>query len=67
VNGPETCELYRWLRQHSVLNQKNNGQKSSCKPITWNYAKLLVDRNGNVKKYYDPTQPRSPKNILPDI
>jgi len=62
VNGSETSEVYRWLRQNSDLF---NSATSECKKITWNYQKFLVDRNGQVVKEYDPQV--EPKDILPDI
>lgn len=35
------------------------------RPIPWNFAKFVVDRDGRVLKYYSPKVP--PKQIKPDI
>ena len=43
VNGPNTDEVYRFLRINSELN---NPQKKEVKEIPWNFAKFIVDENG---------------------
>lgn len=49
VNGPETSEVYRWLRTNSVLYDKKT---KKSKLIPWNYAKFLIDGStGKVVKY----------------
>ena len=62
VNGENTSELYRWLRQNSDLYQKKSGK---CKKIFWNYEKFLIDRHGKIFKRYD--RDTMPEEIQPDI
>ena len=61
VNGTNTHPVYANLRQNSKLNKGDN----QCGGITWNFAKFLVDQNGKVINYYDPTVP--PIDIKDDI
>ncbi|WNC12868.1 glutathione peroxidase [Brevibacillus brevis] len=50
VNGPATHPLYQYLKGHAPTG---NGED-----IEWNFAKFLVDKNGQVYKRIDPrTQP----------
>ena len=56
VNGKRTCELYRFLRKTSQLDSKQIGL---------NFGKFLVDRNGNVFKYYGPLT--NPLEFVDDI
>jgi glutathione peroxidase len=57
VNGDQAHPLYRWLRK----------QKSGTlgDPITWNFAKFLVGRDGAVIKRYAPST--TPDRITNDI
>ena len=57
VNGQDCHPIYKFLRKNSSLD---NGQKG-IQEIPWNFAKFLVDRNGNVVDFYPPTT--SPKKI----
>lgn len=41
VNGPETHEVYLYLRDN-FLKGKNN----KLKQIPWNFSKFLLDENG---------------------
>lgn len=60
VNGPQTHEVYNWLKRNSPLfNPKDN----SVKDISWNFGKFLVDGNGNVVDYFPPN--KSAKDLLP--
>jgi glutathione peroxidase len=43
VNGPDACELYRWLR----------GETGGA-DITWNFEKFLVGRDGTVIERLSP-------------
>ncbi len=47
VNGKNESPLYTYLKEqkHSFLNHR----------IKWNFAKFLVDRNGNVVERFSPT------------
>lgn len=55
VNGPNTHPVYQYLRWNSSLNAKQGSDKpQQVKEIPWNYAKFLVDANGNVISFYPP-------------
>jgi len=56
VNGPTAIPLYQWLRSNSTL---------AGAAIPWNFAKFLLNSNGEIVSYYDPQV--SPDQILPDI
>lgn len=57
VNGPHEAPLWKALkdRKGSMLGRD----------IKWNFAKFLVDRNGNVIERYLPTT--TPSSIANDI
>ena len=48
VNGAGACELYRFLTD-ALPDEEGK------KPIAWNFAKFLVDGEGNVVARYAPT------------
>ncbi len=50
VNGNNTHELYLNLKSRSELNEGDGKLKN----IPWNFAKFLVNENGDVVKYYPP-------------
>lgn len=50
VNGPNTHEVYRYLRLNSELKSGNN----EAKEVPWNFGKFLLDADGNVVKFYNP-------------
>jgi glutathione peroxidase len=58
VNGSEEAPIYRFLK-----SQKGGGMLGDS--IKWNFAKFLVDKNGNVVDRYAPTTP--PSKIEKDI
>ena len=62
VNGPNSHDLYKYLRINSELYDP---KKNDVKEIPWNFAKFLVDEHGKVKKYYGPRT--SPLDIKADI
>lgn len=62
VNGPDTHELYLYLKQHS--DQFNLGD-GKLKEIPWNFTKFMVDSEGKVVGFYD--QDYEPKKMEPDI
>jgi glutathione peroxidase len=43
VNGPDTSDVFKFLRYHSELNDKKKGE---VKEIPWNFAKFLVNEQG---------------------
>ena len=52
VNGPDTHPLYEWLKSEKKAGALVGGK------ITWNFAKFLVGRDGQVIARYKPlTQP----------
>lgn len=67
VNGENTCDLYKYLKESQSFKV---GNKEVCKnglvdDIPWNFAKFLVNRNGEVVNYYGPRV--DPEQIVPDI
>ena len=62
VNGKSTHPVYNFLRSNSSLFDP---KKKTSKEIPWNFAKFLVDANGQVIKYYEPKV--FPEEILDDI
>lgn len=50
VNGPNTHEVYRYLRLNSELKTSAN----EAKEVPWNFGKFLLDSNGQVVKFYNP-------------
>nr|QCF46617.1 ascorbate peroxidase [Pohlia nutans] len=58
VNGSQEAPLYKFLKA-----QKGGGMLGDG--IKWNFAKFLVDKNGNVVDRYAPTTP--PSKIEKDI
>ena len=47
VNGPETCDVYKFLRSAKLKNQ--NSTKNA---IEWNWAKFVVGSDGQVLKLW---------------
>lgn len=43
VNGENTCELYKYLKENTTNEE-----------IEWNFAKFLIDAEGNIVKRYHP-------------
>ena len=61
VNGDQTHSIYKYLKYNSKELNKSKGLLN----IPWNFSKILVDRDGNVVKVYEPGI--KPKSILIDI
>ena len=51
VNGPEACELYNYLKS---AQPNEVGASADSSEIAWNFAKFLVDRNGNAVARFSP-------------
>ena len=51
VNGPNTDEVYKFLRCNSELH---NQEKKEVKEIPWNFAKFLINSKGQVVSYHNP-------------
>ncbi len=56
VNGPDTHPIFKYLRANSSLFCKKT---KKMKEVPWNFAKFLLDRDGNVKFFYSPNLPPS--------
>ena len=52
VNGPNTHPLFAYLRCNSELYDRSSGK---AKQIPWNFGKFLLDEEGKVVKYFNPT------------
>ena len=62
VNGKNTHLIYKYFKWNSKeLNIGNN----IVKEVPWNFAKFLVDSEGNVLRFYNPKI--EPKILEPDI
>jgi len=61
VNGQNTHPIYKYLKFNSVQMNTANGLKN----IPWNFGKFLVDKNGIVIGFYQPSV--SPSEIFKDI
>ncbi len=57
VNGPHTHPLYQYLKDQAP---EGNGEE-----IEWNFAKFLVDREGNVRSRFSPRT--EPADLKADI
>ncbi|MCO5216609.1 MAG: glutathione peroxidase [Thermomicrobiales bacterium] len=57
VNGTDADPLYRYMKK------EQRGADGST--IEWNFAKFLIDRDGNVVKRYIPKA--QPEDVAPDI
>lgn len=55
VNGRNAHGLYKFLRFEGM----------NSAPITWNFGKFLVDKQGKVVKYFEPKV--APLSMVPDI
>jgi len=51
VNGDGASELYKYLKS---AQPKEIGATSESQDISWNFAKFLVDRNGNAVARFSP-------------
>jgi len=51
VNGPDACDLYTYLKS---AQPSEVGASSDTPDIAWNFAKFLVDRNGNAVARFSP-------------
>ena len=62
VNGPQACDLFRFLRASSSLYDESKRQAGV---IPWNFAKFLVDSDGKVSSYHAPRE--NPLSLRPQI
>ena len=57
IKGPDADPEFMYLKQ--------NAPELQGEEIPWNFAKFLLDANGNVVHYYDPHF--DPNGIISDI
>lgn len=62
VNGPNTHEVYKFLRYNSELYDP---KKKEVKEIPWNFAKFLVNENGQVVSFAVPR--KEPEAMIDEI
>eukprot|EP00439_Symbiodinium_sp_Y106_P084958 s451_g27.t1 len=62
VNGPHTHPVFHFCRYNAGGTRLG---ASRMRPIPWNFAKFLIDKEGRVVAFYNPKIP--PSEILPDI
>lgn len=62
VNGPQTHPLFAFLRRNSPLFDAQTGQ---ARQVPWNFAKFLLNADGQVVGYYEPS--KEPKEAEPQI
>ena len=60
IKGSEQNEVYQWLTD-STKNGWNN------KPPSWNFSKYLVDENGVLTNYFDPSVSPLSNDVLKEI
>ena len=62
VNGEDSHEVFKFCRRHSELYDEKN---DTMKNVPWNFAKFLIDSEGQVVEYYNPKQ--NPEVCVPKI
>lgn len=69
VNGENAIPLYKWITENTKFEGFSGPMKLVLAPIVkkmdpdykdngnikWNFTKILVDRNGNIVKRFEPT------------
>lgn len=60
VNGPNTDPIFQFLKYNSSLYKEKEGLNG---PISWNFGKFLLDKEGRVIKYYAPTDDKIDADI----
>ncbi len=62
VNGPNAHPIYQYLRRNSELY---NEQEGVAGEIPWNFAKFLVNQQGQVVKYWGPQS--DPESTIDEV
>mmetsp|Transcript_38272 Transcript_38272/g.81094 ORF Transcript_38272/g.81094 Transcript_38272/m.81094 type:complete len:140 (+) Transcript_38272:473-892(+) len=62
VNGENAHPVFEFLKYNSSLY---NETQDTVTPISWNFAKFLVEPSGGVYSYYIPKA--DPSTITPDV
>ncbi|GIL80276.1 hypothetical protein Vretimale_17451 [Volvox reticuliferus] len=65
VNGPDAHPLYKFLKARQPVSTPSDVRTRPNGDIEWNYAKFLVDREGNPVKRYKPSF--DPVNMEADV
>ena len=53
INGPNTCEVYKYLRYNTEALY--DAENDVVQEVPWNFSKFIVDGNsGHVISYYNP-------------
>ncbi|GLC46583.1 hypothetical protein PLESTM_001892700 [Pleodorina starrii] len=65
VNGPDTHPLYAYLKTRQPVSIPSDVRSRPNGDIEWNYAKFLLDREGNPVKRYKPSF--DPLNMEADV
>jgi len=54
VNGPNAHEAFKWLRSNTkeLQSRKNPGRVLE---LPWNFCRWVVDRDGKIQMYLNPT------------
>ncbi|KAI4835644.1 glutathione peroxidase-like thioredoxin peroxidase [Plasmodium brasilianum] len=65
VNGENTNDLFKFLKANCESMHDKNGKLEN---IGWNFGKFLVDRKGNVVKYFSPrTSPLDMEKFIVEL
>lgn len=56
VNGTNTCDLYKYLKNNNTFKTENQKicKNNQVDDIPWNFAKFLLNKNGEVIRYFGP-------------
>jgi len=61
VNGPNTHDVYKYLRGHSSHRVQGTNQVSA---IEWNFAHFLLDKDGKVVRAFPPEEEKDAAAII---
>lgn len=54
INGPRTHALYKYLRANTPQLQPDEDDETEFKPVPYNFAKFILDRDANIYAYLTP-------------
>lgn len=57
VKGYDQAELYKWLTK-----KEENGEMDA--PVSWNFQKFLIDKDGNWRIYFSPKTEVTEEKVL---
>ena len=55
VNGPNAHDVFKWLRSNTKELQSRK-QPGRILQLPWNFCKWVVDKEGRIQMYLNPTQ-----------